>query len=356
MKGYVQLRRGLLEHLRNMSGAELKIYNALLILADFNTAKISISQSRLSEVVDLSNRMTGQCCRRLEAMDYIKIKTSHNQWSDNEFTILKYYKDGATMEETQHRADIFDKRRDKSLKDKKKKILERDKYICQICGVKCLTKLPDKKINEEIWRESYKKLATVDHIIPLFNGGTNDDINLQTLCWRCNCGKRDKMPITKTAEPASEPTSEPRCEARYVAGCEANDITSNNTNDLQNPKKSKEVLRSIKKRKEEEFLSLWNKYPNKVGKKEALRHYQTSVKTEEEVVLINKALESYLKSERVAKGFIQNASTWFNDWRTWVEYKEELCPKCKGSGIWTSTTGYENTCSCPAGLRKRGER
>ena len=103
------------------------------------------------------------------------------------------------------------------------------------------------------------------------------------------------------------------------------------------------------------FISLWNKYPNKVGKKEALRHYETSVKTEEDIVLINKALENYLKSERVAKGFIQNASTWFNDWRTWLEYKEEICLKCKGSGIWTSTTGYENICSCPAGLRKRGK-
>jgi len=103
------------------------------------------------------------------------------------------------------------------------------------------------------------------------------------------------------------------------------------------------------------FISLWNKYPNKVGKKEALRHYETSVKTEEDIALINKALENYLKSERVAKGFIQNASTWFNDWRTWLEYKEEICLKCKGSGIWTSTTGYENICSCPAGLRKRGK-
>ena len=70
MKGYVQLRRGLLEHLKNMSGAELKVYNALLILADFNTAKINISQNKLSEIIDLSNRMVGKSCRRLAIMGY----------------------------------------------------------------------------------------------------------------------------------------------------------------------------------------------------------------------------------------------------------------------------------------------
>jgi len=67
------------------------------------------------------------------------------------------------------------------------------------------------------------------------------------------------------------------------------------------------------------FAKLWNKYPSKIGKKEAERHFRASVKTEEHYSKINIALENYLKSERVSKGFVQNAKTWFNDWETWVE-------------------------------------
>lgn len=33
---------------------------------------------------------------------------------------------------------------------------------------------------------------TVDHIIPIVRGGTNDEANLQTLCGPCNSGKRDR--------------------------------------------------------------------------------------------------------------------------------------------------------------------
>ena len=150
----------------------------------------------------------------------------------------------------------------------------------------------------------------------------------------------------------SDPTSEPRSEPRSEPHTTAKSVSSNNSNDLSNPKNYKEVLRI---KKNTGFNTIWSKYPNKVGKKAALRHYQASVKSESDIDLINKALENYLKSERVAKGYIQNASTWFNDWKTWVEYKEDLCSKCKGSGIWTSLTGYENTCSCPAGVRRKAK-
>lgn len=67
-----------------------------------------------------------------------------------------------------------------------------------------------------------------------------------------------------------------------------------------------------------DFKSLWDKYPNKVGVKAAERHFKTSVKTQEDFDNITKALNNYLKSERVGKGFIQNGSTWFNDWQGWI--------------------------------------
>lgn len=69
-----------------------------------------------------------------------------------------------------------------------------------------------------------------------------------------------------------------------------------------------------------EFQKIWNKFPNKVGYKAAERHFNTTVKTEKDLVNIKKALNNYLSSERVRKGFIQNGSTWFNDWASWLSY------------------------------------
>ena len=54
----------------------------------------------------------------------------------------------------------------------KENIFIRDKYECQYCGSK-----------EEL---------EVDHIVPLINGGTNEDDNLITACHKCNTLKSDK--------------------------------------------------------------------------------------------------------------------------------------------------------------------
>jgi hypothetical protein len=68
-----------------------------------------------------------------------------------------------------------------------------------------------------------------------------------------------------------------------------------------------------------DFETIWAKYPNRVGKKHAQRHFEATVKTEQDKTNINKALDNYLKSERVIKGFVQNGSTWFNQWQDWVD-------------------------------------
>lgn len=99
-----------------------------------------------------------------------------------------------------------------------------------------------------------------------------------------------------------------------------------------------------------DFEQLWSAYPSKVGKKEAERHFNASVKTDKDMQDIKKALQNYLRSERVHKGYVQNGSTWFNNWRDWIDYTEDICSKCKGKGKYTSTTGYEVICDCPKGL------
>lgn len=66
------------------------------------------------------------------------------------------------------------------------------------------------------------------------------------------------------------------------------------------------------------FEEIWAKYPNKDGKKAAERSFKASVKTKEDWVNIQTALNNYNSSERVSKGMIKNGSTWFHNWRDWV--------------------------------------
>ena len=58
-------------------------------------------------------------------------------------------------------------------------IKERDNYTCQKCGIS-LEKEPH-------------LLLEIDHIIPISKNGTTTLDNLQTLCWRCNRQKSNKI-------------------------------------------------------------------------------------------------------------------------------------------------------------------
>ena len=68
-----------------------------------------------------------------------------------------------------------------------------------------------------------------------------------------------------------------------------------------------------------EFESIWKNYPNKDGKKEALKHFKASVKTPADLENIKVALTNYLASKPVKSGYIKNGSTWFNNWQDWIE-------------------------------------
>ena len=70
------------------------------------------------------------------------------------------------------------------------------------------------------------------------------------------------------------------------------------------------------------FETLWAQYPNKDGKKAALKHYISSVKTDQDKSDIQKAINNYIASDRVRNGYIKNGATWFNNWKDWIEYKD----------------------------------
>lgn len=61
----------------------------------------------------------------------------------------------------------------------RREILERDGYTCKNCGAS--------QQNEP------NLLLEVDHIIPISKGGMTSTDNLQTLCWRCNRAKGNKI-------------------------------------------------------------------------------------------------------------------------------------------------------------------
>ncbi len=70
------------------------------------------------------------------------------------------------------------------------------------------------------------------------------------------------------------------------------------------------------------FEKIWNLYPKRVGKKEALRHFAATVKTDQDYTDIQKALENYKKTKNVIEGkleYIQNGSRWLNNWRDWLD-------------------------------------
>lgn len=117
------------------------------------------------------------------------------------------------------------------------------------------------------------------------------------------------------------------------------------------PKEKLEVRRKPVKEKKEiatgSFEEIWSKYPDKIGRKSAERHFKATVKTDDDYKKITKALENYLKSKRVLEGYIQNGSTWFNQWQDWIDappdhvpgkialpprQPKKDCPMCGGTG------------------------
>jgi 5-methylcytosine-specific restriction endonuclease McrA len=54
----------------------------------------------------------------------------------------------------------------------RKEVLERDYWTCHYCS---------------------QEATTVDHIIPISKGGTDEATNMVAACVKCNSGKRDRI-------------------------------------------------------------------------------------------------------------------------------------------------------------------
>lgn len=103
-----------------------------------------------------------------------------------------------------------------------------------------------------------------------------------------------------------------------------------------------------------DFEELWNIYPNKLGKKEAYRHFKASVLTDKDFQDITIALDNYIKKARTLEPqYIKHGSSWFNNWKDWISYNDNIlnkkvrtpdlnCFMCKGTG----KMGGGSECGC----------
>jgi len=70
------------------------------------------------------------------------------------------------------------------------------------------------------------------------------------------------------------------------------------------------------------FEKLWSKYPRKDGKKEALKHFNASVKNKKDCESIEMAVNNYidyLKENNTESRYIKKGSTFFNNWQDWMD-------------------------------------
>lgn len=93
------------------------------------------------------------------------------------------------------------------------------------------------------------------------------------------------------------------------------------SNDIKNTSNSIKILSY-----EEEFERLWNKYPKKQGKKDALRHYISARKKGTTFEEVEKGIDNYnnyIKSCNISSRYIKQGSTWFNQECWNDEYSEK---------------------------------
>lgn len=69
----------------------------------------------------------------------------------------------------------------------KRLVYDKHSGTCAVCGQKTTMNLKDCSFGGR------KAPAHIDHIIPVSKGGGNSENNLQLLCHRCNCAKRDNQ-------------------------------------------------------------------------------------------------------------------------------------------------------------------
>lgn len=75
------------------------------------------------------------------------------------------------------------------------------------------------------------------------------------------------------------------------------------------------------------FTEAWKRYPKKIDKKDALKHYLASVKNSDDEIKLLKAVDNYNRHISIQKTelrYIKNGSTFFFNWTDWVDFKSTI--------------------------------
>jgi len=86
---------------------------------------------------------------------------------------------------------------------------------------------------------------------------------------------------------------------------------------IKNKRKNKEITNIVRVC---DFEKIWAMYPTKgkIGKKTAFNKMKLTIKTKQDLINCENALAHYKQSDRVSRGYVQNGSTWFNNWEDWI--------------------------------------
>jgi hypothetical protein len=107
-----------------------------------------------------------------------------------------------------------------------------------------------------------------------------------------------------------------------------------------------------------DFEVVWARYPRKLGKDEAARHFKAQVTTTKDFLDIQHALDRFkskLQKDATEERFIPHGSTWFNKrWRDWINYTEESHAP-NGSARNLNDTDLARRALEAQGLRKVGD-
>lgn len=146
---------------------------------------------------------------------------------------------------------------------------------------------------------------------------------------RVNKNKRTREEIRQAKSRAGQASAESK-----RIKMEQEQFTCSTRVEHNSTKERKEKERKEKERKtkadrvldcifQDVFETVWTRYPVKDGKKEAFRHFQASVTTQEDVKNIQIALNNYLNHLRLNNWKKpKNGKTWFNNWQDFVSWKE----------------------------------
>ena len=146
-------------------------------------ALLSYDTSQVEYYEHITNNMVGKVLTKNRGVT----SKDKNQYHLNEFENLDEEEIEKLISFCEKKIENFiGKRGDKVWEHRKKssgyvsgtlryEILKRAKFRCELCGI-----------------SAEQKALEVDHIVPRNSGGTDDESNLQSLCYSCNAMKRDR--------------------------------------------------------------------------------------------------------------------------------------------------------------------